>query len=1021
MAISQNPELTIDVKYNTSKTDATFLRLTRKVEDGAEKHERNLRQIKESGDAKIQSTINSNNAKRIADEQKYVDKLRRIQETADQQSLVRLKATQKQHLDNTKNWVTKMESYFSNIGALAYTYLGAKLVGAIGGYFNSALDNLDDLRKEASQLQVTFQDLYATVMENSLAGVPQTQTIKFFNMLRQKMDSAKDGSKKDIEELKGVGITLDMSAKQAYDTMVKFVKKTGDASLFGGKIAGEFRKITKVTDAQLEKSKQRLKQIGITDADIAYIEKYNDAIETFNATMQLVIGKTFAQSGDKIADIITEISDRVAEIDTEKLSRFFIFLVDATTTIASNIESLSRIGFVASKINLIGAAVRQFSELKQLGPLEDNINTLENLIDKYGREIKDFDLIQAEAAEGFNPTKGLDETIDALVDARGKLVKAQVELQSKSTTRLQSTITEFSNSGASKFFKNMFKLVEDFFTKKIPEYMKIFNSKVTEAEPVLGRMFGSLGTKVGVFGKGVGEAGIKIGGWAGKIFKAVDGVTGLVTGFAKLAKGLGKISVYLTALFVIYDFVDALTTYLDKATTWMERLWAIVKAIGYAAAKFVADIVDLFLMIVTLGASKNWLGNIIRDFFGLNDELDQTSKKLLKIQQTMNNGKNWWQIFPYALKPDINKNNNDGDEDDKKEETLADRLRHQADEFNKNRDDLKAMRSELERLEKEYIKAGKSADFFTFKLIDMSLDENKVKKANLIPGTLELNQIQIGNSVWNMNEIPDYQIPVKPVVVAPDFIQELEKTAQYIKDNFEPVITGVFDFMNTVQQANIDNLYNQLDIMQRRIDLEQQYWDTVLQNLEDVGARDTAYYVKQEHEKERSLEKFAAQELELKAKVWEAEKSARISGAIMTAAQASLAAWTIIPPQPWLSAALSTMIAGTLAVQLSSIGSQQNPYTVKKNLGGWINGSGYTDSVPASLTPGEFVVNRSAAKENAALLENINSGRNTSTGSMVVVNLKIDGNVISDDAWIEDKLIPGLNRAVSNGYRLNLN
>jgi hypothetical protein len=47
--------------------------------------------------------------------------------------------------------------------------------------------------------------------------------------------------------------------------------------------------------------------------------------------------------------------------------------------------------------------------------------------------------------------------------------------------------------------------------------------------------------------------------------------------------------------------------------------------------------------------------------------------------------------------------------------------------------------------------------------------------------------------------------------------------------------------------------------------------------------------------------------------------------------------------------------------------------------GGWVSGpgTGTSDSIPALLSNGEFVVNAKAAKENAAFLENINSGGNT--------------------------------------------
>lgn len=48
---------------------------------------------------------------------------------------------------------------------------------------------------------------------------------------------------------------------------------------------------------------------------------------------------------------------------------------------------------------------------------------------------------------------------------------------------------------------------------------------------------------------------------------------------------------------------------------------------------------------------------------------------------------------------------------------------------------------------------------------------------------------------------------------------------------------------------------------------------------------------------------------------------------------------------------------------------------LRRNSGGTIPGSGNTDTVPAMLTPGEFVVNKQATGENLALLHVINKGR----------------------------------------------
>ena len=48
-------------------------------------------------------------------------------------------------------------------------------------------------------------------------------------------------------------------------------------------------------------------------------------------------------------------------------------------------------------------------------------------------------------------------------------------------------------------------------------------------------------------------------------------------------------------------------------------------------------------------------------------------------------------------------------------------------------------------------------------------------------------------------------------------------------------------------------------------------------------------------------------------------------------------------------------------------------YIKKMASGGYVGGTGMTDKVPAMLTPGEFVVNRAAAKRHGPLLQSLNN------------------------------------------------
>jgi hypothetical protein len=67
-----------------------------------------------------------------------------------------------------------------------------------------------------------------------------------------------------------------------------------------------------------------------------------------------------------------------------------------------------------------------------------------------------------------------------------------------------------------------------------------------------------------------------------------------------------------------------------------------------------------------------------------------------------------------------------------------------------------------------------------------------------------------------------------------------------------------------------------------------------------------------------------------------------------------------------------------------------------------------TDTVPAMLTPGEFVVNRSATQKNLPLLKNINSNKYSSGGSVKYYNT---GGYVTNDNYTNSKGLSGKDRA----------
>jgi TP901 family phage tail tape measure protein len=83
-------------------------------------------------------------------------------------------------------------------------------------------------------------------------------------------------------------------------------------------------------------------------------------------------------------------------------------------------------------------------------------------------------------------------------------------------------------------------------------------------------------------------------------------------------------------------------------------------------------------------------------------------------------------------------------------------------------------------------------------------------------------------------------------------------------------------------------------------------------------------------------------------------------------------AYEILTQQMREAAAMNEVVFGTSAAAMGAAGTR-GP-RVRRNRGGTIPGSGNTDTVPAMLTPGEFVVNKQATQDNLPLLKAINNG-----------------------------------------------
>ena len=97
-----------------------------------------------------------------------------------------------------------------------------------------------------------------------------------------------------------------------------------------------------------------------------------------------------------------------------------------------------------------------------------------------------------------------------------------------------------------------------------------------------------------------------------------------------------------------------------------------------------------------------------------------------------------------------------------------------------------------------------------------------------------------------------------------------------------------------------------------------------------------------------------------------------------------------------------------------------NMGAIGRNLGGFVPGSGNTDSVPAMLTPGEFVINKNAAQSlGGGLLNQLNAGMMPSMGGMgqtanFNITLNIETTQAIDETFIRQKLLPTIKQEIKS-------
>ena len=137
-------------------------------------------------------------------------------------------------------------------------------------------------------------------------------------------------------------------------------------------------------------------------------------------------------------------------------------------------------------------------------------------------------------------------------------------------------------------------------------------------------------------------------------------------------------------------------------------------------------------------------------------------------------------------------------------------------------------------------------------------------------------------------------------------------------------------------------------------------------------------------EKTKSEEKLAADKKAIQKKYAGIEFAMTVAKTIANTAEAVIKAWTAGP----IAGPILAVLAGAAGIVELGVANSQYQKVQSLSTGGPVigNGTGTSDSIPANLSNGEFVVNAASAQRNFALLEAINSNRPVSFTSSTGVS-----------------------------------
>lgn len=286
--------------------------------------------------------------------------------------------------------------------------------------------------------------------------------------------------------------------------------------------------------------------------------------------------------------------------------------------------------------------------------------------------------------------------------------------------------------------------------------------------------------------------------------------------------------------------------------------------------------------------------------------------------------------------------------------------------------------------------------------------------ADMSESIARMKQIEELTNDWNtqlfLAQTRTEEIPTTLEMIAQKMQEIANSNTWQIASEGVRTFTSVLDFQSAALQ-------NQIQIMQQIGQMEQDRWDERAERMREAGLQTSALYRNELREFERSEKERNKATRRLQAKQFEIDKRSRIAGTIMATSEGFMNVFTN-PRMPiglaWVMAAL---VAAQGAIQIATIAGQQNPYRGFQ-FGGLVPGGSLGDDNLVRVRGGEYVTTPEATARNRAALEYANSGGTIQPGGASGLTVIIQGNVIGEDTYVRNNLMPAIAKAVRQGYQL---